>query len=393
MLGSEYLDTIQNENFVKGAIHTQREIIGQPELWQDVFDLVQQKKEALETFLFPIFKLKNLRVILTGAGSSAFIGESAQGILQASIKRVTQAIATTDLITHPELYFIRDVPTLLISFARSGNSPESLEAVNLANACCDEIFHLIITCNEEGQMIKKAHEENRFTFILPEIANDKSLAMTGSFTSMLLSIILIAKLDKMEYLRTSLEGAIANARQLMSEYLPYIKEVAQKKFERVIFLGSGPLLGIARECHLKLQELTDGRVICKHDSFLGFRHGPRSVTNERSLIVYLFSNNNHAFQYEKDLVESIAEDSIILPTVSFGRKISNLKNSLLDIELHHSVIELNEFYFISAALVGQLLGFYNSLDLGLQPDNPSERGAINRVVQGVTIYSGASNIL
>jgi tagatose-6-phosphate ketose/aldose isomerase len=172
----------------------------------------------------------------------------------------------------------------------------------------------------------------------------------------------------------------------MGEYLPLIKEVAAKKYERVIFLGSGPLYGIARECHLKLQELTDGKVVCKYDSFLGFRHGPRVVINEKSLIVYLFSSDDHVFQYEKDLVESIASESVNLPSVSIGRKIGDLQNSVLDIEFDHLTVPSNYFYIIPVALIGQLLGFYQSLKLGLNPDNPSVSGAINRVVQGVTIY-------
>jgi tagatose-6-phosphate ketose/aldose isomerase len=135
---------------------------------------------------------------------------------------------------------------------------------------------------------------------------------------------------------------------------------------------------------LKLQELTDGKVICKYDSFLGFRHGPRVVINEKSLIVYLFSNINHVFQYEKDLAESIATDCVYLPSISIGRKIGGLPNSVLDVEFNNLA---NYFYILPVAIIGQLLGFYQSLKLGLHPDNPSVSGAINRVVQGVTIYS------
>ena len=371
----------------KGTTHTSREIAGQPKLWEEVFNKIVHEKRDLDNFLSPILALNDLRIILAGAGSSAFIGEAVQGIVQKETQRITQAIATTDLITHATSYFLKAVPTLLISFARSGNSPESLEAINLANLYCDRIFHLIITCNEKGAVIKNIDRGNSFVFILPKAANDKGLAMTGSFTSMLLSIILIIKLSKINSLKKGLREIEANAIQLIKEYSPLIKEVTEKKFERVIFLGSGPMLGIARECHLKLQELTDGKVICKHDSFLGFRHGPRVVTNDRSLIVYLFSNEEYVFQYEKDLANSIAGDSGYFPAICFGRKIEGLKNGILDIIFKKSIFELDVFYYLSAALIGQLLGYYKSIELGLEPDNPSVSGAINRVVQGVTIYS------
>jgi len=382
----EFEDSDRKQRGSEGVLHTATEIDTQPELWQAVFDLILSKKQSITGFLSPLLNLKDLRIILTGAGSSAFVGESVQRILQVGTQKITQAIATTDLVTHPQSFFLKDIPTLLVSFARSGNSPESVEAVRLANIYCDKIFHLVITCNKDGELAQSAGGKEIYTLILPEAANDKGLAMTGSFTSMLLSITLIAKLDKIENLQSSLNQMKINAGEVLHKYLPSIKEVVKMKFDRVIFLGSGPLLGIAHECHLKLQELTDGQVICKYDSFLGFRHGPRAVTNESSLIIYLFSQDDHVFWYEKDLVESIAADSIFLPTISFGRNVPFLKNSILDIEFANPPAALNEFYFITAVLLGQLLGLYKSLELGLQPDNPSVTGAISRVVEGVTIY-------
>ncbi len=380
-----YLYFEQEEIAGKGGLHTAREIEGQPVLWQEVYDLMLMEKNSIKLFLAPLLATSDLRIILTGAGSSAFIGEAAEGIFQANTKRITQAIATTDLITHPQLYFIKKIPTLLVSFARSGNSPESVAAVKLANEYCDTIYHLIITCNRDGKLVQD-NLSNAYNLILPERANDKSLAMTGSFTAMLLSIILISKIDVMETLLPSLLTLISEAKELTGRHLSSIKAIAEQPFERVIFLGSGPLLGIARECHLKLQELTDGKVICKHDSFLGFRHGPRAVTNEGSLIVYLFSSDQHVFLYERDLCLAIDTDPRNIPTISCNQEIQGLNNSMLSITFAQPPDPVNELAFIHAALVGQLLGFFHSIYLGLQPDNPSISGSISRVVQGVTIY-------
>lgn len=380
-----YLDFKQEEIEEKGGLYTAVEIEGQPLLWQEVFDLIYSQKNAICKFLFPLIENPDLRIVLTGAGSSAFIGEAAQGIIQLNTKRITNAIATTDLITHPRLHFIRTIPTLLISFARSGNSPESLAAVELANEYCDTVFHFIITCNKDGKLVK-----NRFTnayhLVLPERSNDKSLAMTGSFTAMLLSAILISKIDRLDSLRQPLHVLITDTKELLERHLPMIKTVAEQPYERVIFLGSGPLLGVARECHLKLQELTDGKVVCKHDSFLGFRHGPRAVSNEDSLIVYLFSTDEHVFLYERDLCLSIDADARNIRTVSCNQHIEALKNSVLAITFSEGTGSINELAFISATLIGQLLGFYHSIYLGLRPDNPSISGSISRVVEGVTIY-------
>jgi tagatose-6-phosphate ketose/aldose isomerase len=216
-----------------------------------------------------------------------------------------------------------------------------------------------------------------YNLILPDRANDKSLAMTGSFTGMLLTVVLASN---------SLQVLMNDANELIGRHLHKIKALAEHPYERVIFLGSGPLLGVARECHLKLQELTDGKVICKHDSFLGFRHGPRAVINESTLIVYLFSNDEHVFLYERDLCLSIDADSRNIPTVSLNQVVPGLKNSVLEISFANAAGDANELAYIKATLVGQLLGFFHSLYLGLQPDNPSISGSISRVVQGVTIY-------
>lgn len=366
--------------------YTQTEIEGQPLLWEATFELIQQRFSEIKAFLPPILKKRDLQIILTGAGSSAFIGEAAQGVIQQQTGCMTRAIATTDIVTHPDNYFRSKQPSLLVSFARSGNSPESLETIKLADEFCEEIFHLVITCNKDGALAKYAlaHPKKAFSFILPEDANDKSLAMTGSFSSMLLSVLLIFNYRFLDDKKQELASLVRKANIILS-LKKDLKNIAANNFERVVFLGSGPMLGIARECCLKLQELSDGVVICKHDSFLGFRHGPRAVANEKTLMVYLFSSRDHVYQYEYDLAKSIAADQRNIACVTIGREKDPDLNPLYNIDLKYDRQE-DDLSVVSAVLVGQLLGLYKSLQLGLDPDNPSRTGAISRVVEGVIIY-------
>lgn len=364
--------------------HTQKEIDGQPDLWEATFNLYKNLSSELDDFLKNIFQQEDLQMVLTGAGSSAFVGEAAKGLVQQYAGCNTKAIATTDLVTHHQMYLQPEIPTLLVSFARSGNSPESVEAVKLADEYCDKVYHLIITCNKEGKLFNysRNNKSRSFAFLLPEEANDKSLAMTGSFTSMLLSILLIFKESTIEEKKKHTENLISQGKKILAHKEDF-KELAKLQAERVVFLGSGPMLGIARECHLKLQELTDGKIICKHDSFLGFRHGPRAVINEDTLIVYLFASNAHVFKYERDLAISIAQDKRKIRTISLG-KIDREFNSIFSLDLDLS--NQDEFHIVSATLIGQLLGYYTSRRMGLNPDNPSVSGAISRVVEGVHIY-------
>ncbi len=203
---------------------TAREIAGQPELWMEVYDLLEERRSSLQSFLQPILADDNLRVILTGAGSSAFIGESAQGIFQTQSGKITQAIATTDIVTHPSLHFIKDITTLMVSFARSGNSPESIEAIRLANIHCDQVYHLITTCNEQVISASNGKVKIFTTVVLPEKSNDKSLAMTGSFTSMLLAIVLIAHLPDLDQMKKKVQLLAENAMgSLIIIYHNYLK--------------------------------------------------------------------------------------------------------------------------------------------------------------------------
>ncbi|MBY0435121.1 MAG: SIS domain-containing protein, partial [Cyclobacteriaceae bacterium] len=280
------------------------------------------------------------------------------------------------------------IPTLLISFARSGNSPESVAAVTLADEICVACNHLIITCNADGRLAKYKTRKEKYVFTLPAEANDQSLAMTSSYTGMLLAGKLIAHNDSFEDTRKSVSVITTYAEKAITFYADEIKQVAELNFKRAVFLGAGPFLGTATEGHLKLQELTDGKVICKNDSFLGFRHGPKAVIDETTLVVYLFSNNKYSLQYEKDLVGSMKKGKH--PLAEIGISESVVENVKLDYSFTFSENGFSvdeEFMTLCSIIPAQLLGFYKSLHLKLKPDAPSETGAITRVVEGVHIYS------
>jgi len=380
----------------KGAIFTAREIAGQPDLWQKTLGCVDDHRNQIIQFLKKCFERENLEIILTGAGTSAFIGDVLEGPFQQKTGVPTRAVATTDLVTHADQYFFPEKPTLLISFARSGNSPESVAAVDLANELCDNIYHFIITCNQDGALAKKCRRGNCYVFFLPPEADDQSLAMTGSFTSMLLTGALLSIIDKND---SESEKKIVNrlckyGKKILDVYLPSIEKIANLPFKRAVFLGSGPLQGVSCESHLKLQELSDGNVICKYDSFLGFRHGPKAVINSETLIVFQFSNNAYVQQYEHDLVMSINEGERGLARIGIGENLAQDLGLDLLISLDNNEMSLPEEYLsIVSVLPAQMLGLFKSLNLGLKPDTPSESGTITRVVEGVEIYPFTKSIV
>jgi tagatose-6-phosphate ketose/aldose isomerase len=389
--GGGYLQIPVEELSRVGGLETAREIAQQPALWEKTAGLVRERRPELEAFLNRAYGTEGLEVILTGAGTSAYIGDILHGYFQKNTGKCCVPIATTDLLTHPELYF-QGKTILLISFARSGNSPESLAAVNLANCFCRQVFHLVITCNPQGSLAGILPGETAFIFLLPAEADDLSVAMTGSFTSMLLAGLLISRLPELDALEAQVRQLTAYGKRFLERYIPRLREVAALPFDRAVFLGSGPLRGAACESDLKVQEFTGGKVVGKHDSFLGFRHGPKVVISPSTLLVYLFSNEPYVHRYEIDLVRSVnsGEHGIYRLGISEDR----LEEDGLDMNLYFADGKTGleeEFLSVCSVLPAQLIGFFKAIRLGLKPDNSAENGTITRVVEGVVIYPKAKS--
>ncbi len=373
----------------RGAQHTAREIQQQPLLWEATWQTVNSQKTQLEDFLSEVYANNDLEIILTGAGSSAFIGEILAGPFQHFTQKKTSAYATTNLITHPQHFFNPERSLLLVSFARSGNSPESVAAMDMANKYCRKVYHLVVTCSSSGNLARNASNQPSFVFLLPDHANDQALAMTGSFSSMLLAGHLIARLHQLPLLHTQIQLLCAYGKRIIEDYSSSLEKVAQLEFDRAVFLGSGPLYGTALESHLKVQELTDGQIICKFDSFLGLRHGTKVVISPRTILVYLFSNDSYAHLYEIDLLRNIHDGEKGRYQIAVSEH-ADSASSLADLpiilseDISSSLDE--DFLSVVSVLPSQLLGLYKSIQLKLEPDQPSRNGTITRVVQGVKIY-------
>jgi tagatose-6-phosphate ketose/aldose isomerase len=380
----ELLGLTAGEIEAAGAHWTAREIAQQPQLWPQIARLVSQDS-ALAGFLGQWGADARPRVVLTGAGTSSFIGECLAPSLARPGWPRAEAIATTDIVTSPGSYLVRHVPTLMVHFARSGNSPESVAALELATQGIDRCYHLIITCNERGELYQRASRiDHARALLLPEASNDQSFAMTSSFTGMLLAAAAALQVLPTDDARVARLAGIG--RRILDSGVARLRSLVEARFERVVYLGSKELKGLAREAALKMLELTDGRVISLADSPLGIRHGPKTILNGSTLVVAFLSNDAHARRYELDLLTELRRDAVAGSVITLAGRHDGAEHADM-LALGEDAAALTDLELcLPYAVFAQALAMLRSLSLGLTPDNPNAAGTVNRVVQGVSIY-------
>ena len=383
------LDYTKEELLELGAEITTREIYQQPDVWKEAFEAYQEKREEITAFLQDIAaKHDYIKVILTGAGTSAYVGDT----LVPYFKEVYDerkwnfnAIATTDIVANPQTYLKKEVPTVLVSFARSGNSPESVATVDLAKALVDELYQVTITCAAEGELALQAHGDDRNLLLLqPAASNDAGFAMTSSFTSMMLTALLV--FDPTEFaLKAERFEVLSNLSRKVLDNAADVKELVDLEFNRVIYLGAGPFFGLAHEAQLKILELTAGQVATMYESPVGFRHGPKSLINEDTVVLVFGTTTDYTRKYDLDLVREVAGDKIARRVVLLSDQAFGLEN-VKEVALGCGGV-LNDVYRVFPYIVyGQLFALLTSLKVGNRPDTPSPTGTVNRVVQGVIIH-------
>ncbi|MFQ6175064.1 SIS domain-containing protein [Streptococcus anginosus] len=384
------LDYTKEDLIELGAQITTREIYQQPQVWQTAFENYKVQADEIVAFLNGIGEKHDyIKVILTGAGTSAYVGETLLPYFRKIYderKWNFNAIATTDIVANPLAYLHKEVTTILVSFARSGNSPESVAAVDLAKDIVEELYQITITCAAEGKLAQQAHGDERNLLLLqPAPSNDAGFAMTSSFTSMMLTALLVfdkadltAKAEKVSALMTLSQEVLDSAEA--------IQEIVSLDYNRVIYLGAGPFFGLAHEAQLKILELTAGQVATMYESPVGFRHGPKSLVNEKTVVVVFGSTDSYTKLYDLDLVREVAGDEI-------ARKVILLTDQKEDLENVEQVIFssqqlADDVYRVFPYIVyGQLFALLTALKVNNRPDTPSPTGTVNRVVQGVIIHS------
>ena len=369
---------------------TIHEIYQQPATWRKTCAQLAACKDELQKFVDQVVKAEDFDIVLTGAGTSEFVGNSLYHALNKKYDFKVKSYASTDIVPNPEDTLSRTKPTLLVNFGRSGNSPESVGSVEAAEVVCENIYHLFVTCNCEGALSKLADKhDNCFALNLTPETHDKSFAMTSSYSNMYLATYLALNLDRLEEITAAVEKICAAGENFLNnQYDEVAKIVADFDFNRIVYLGNIALKGVAQESALKMLELTAGKVATMYDSQLGFRHGPKSIINDNTLTVAYLSDDPYRRRYELDLIKEMAGQRK-------GNKIAVVYNTdceevkaLADYTIQFNVGEAMENVMLGLDFImfAQTLAVMKSLSMGITPDNPCPTGEVNRVVKGVILY-------
>ena len=386
-----------SEEFLRnlGVLHTRTEIAQQPRIWNEVYKIIEDQKEAISAFFESVTSAHpRIKVILTGAGTSAFIGDTVQLYLNKVCDKsifMIQSIPTTNIVSNPNEYLAAETPTIMVSFARSGNSPESVAAVELGEQLVKDFYQIQITCNKDGQLAKKTeNRKDTLLLLMPEETNDQSFAMTSSFTSMMLSVLLVFQLDQLDNLEATVSSISNRGADILVSASQRLEEIANLPITNIVYLGSGSFLGLAHEASLKMLELTNGDVFTYYESPLGLRHGPKTIINDQTLAFVYVSSDSYTQKYDIDLLKELYKEKerTTLKVMAISDQYLQVVEENSDFYFHQNKVEVTNDIWLALPFIiyAQMLAVFKSLKLELHPDNPVPNGSVNRVVQGVTIY-------
>jgi len=389
------LDLPDQEKTERGLEHTPREIWQQPVTWGKTYERCRDRSAELNDVLrragIGRGNTSSPTVYLVGAGTSDYTGRALAPLLRRRWSCEVWPIASTTLLTEFEEFHRPGKEYLWISISRSGESPEGVALLEQALARHREIRHLVISCNQEGPMAQlcSRHADRAVALVLDDAVNDRGLAMTSSFTNMVLAGQCVGHLEDL----AKFGDVVAEMGEMGRRLLPAAAEVAAAmtslESTRACFVGAGVLRAVADESGLKVMELSAGKVTTIAETPLGLRHGPLSSVDGQTLFVAFLSSEPRRRGYELDLLREIDRKRLarvravvtaggtedVAPLVDYALSLNSAANFP---DLYRPILDV---------MLGQLIGLFASMRCGLKPDQPSPSGTITRVVAPIQLYS------
>ncbi len=356
--------------------HSYEEIHSQPRVWPAVLAAVKDRqREVLALFRGP-HPVEEILVL--GCGSSYYLSLSAAHTFAKLLGVPARAVPSSEVIFYPEAVFPRGRRVLAIGVSRSGETTETVVALQRA-AALPGVRVMSVSCRLDSGLaaLPGVH------LALPG-SDETSVVMTRSFSSMLLALVAVAVVASGDEERfKALGGLPGAAAAVLAGAEPVLESLGRDAaLHRYVFLGSGPLFGIASEGMLKVKEmaLTDSEAY--HS--LEYRHGPKSIADASTLVVALLSGA--ARDEELKLVEELRSQGARTLTIggaapggaaggpaggagNAGRAGAGLVGAGPSVTL--AAEGLDEWLRSPLAVIPlQLLAYHRAVGRGLDPDQP-----------------------
>lgn len=389
---SAIVDLDYSEQQSRGLLFTPREIAQQPRTWETTLAIFERDQPEIVRFLEQAGVRGPLEqrpvVMLIGAGTSDYVGQALSSLLRTAWACEVFACASTTLLTNLDDYIVPGRRHLWISFSRSGDSPEGVAVLEHAAQNYPDIAQLVVTCNQQARMIATAKlAALSCVIVLDDATNDRSLAMTSSFTNMVITGQCLAHAWSLAEYRPILDSLCGAADEFLISAAVLAEHTAALGVNRTCLVGSGPLESVAKESALKILEMTAGNIKTMSETVLGLRHGPMASLDPETLFICFVSGEERRASYARDLLAEIAAKEIVRQSIAVGP--AALKQQFADVCDIYLPLQgqIDDLYRpVLDVIFGQLLGLYCSIAHGLKPDAPSPGGVITRVVQKFRIY-------
>jgi tagatose-6-phosphate ketose/aldose isomerase len=389
------LDLPEQEKAERGLQHTPREIWQQPITWRKTYERCQNQRAELNDVLrragIGRGNTSSPTVYLVGAGTSDYTGRALAPLLRWRWSCEVWAIPSTTLLTEFEDFHRPGKEYLWISFSRSGESPEGVALLEQALDRHREIRHLVITCNQDGPMARLCtrHADRAFALVLDDAVNDRGVAMTSSFTNMVLAGQCVGHLEDHAQFGEVVAQLCETGRRFLPVAAEAVAAITLLGCTRTCFVGAGVLRAVADESALKVVELSGGKVTTLAETPLGLRHGPLSSVDGQTLFVAFLSSEARRRGYELDLLREIDRKRLgrvrALVTAGGGEDVLSLADYCLSLDC--GAMFPDYYRPVLDVMLSQLIGLFASMRCGLKPDQPSPSGTITRVVAPIQLYS------
>ncbi len=389
------LELPEHEKTERGLLHTPREIWQQPDTWNKTYQRCQERggelNDALRRAGIGRGSTSSPTVYLVGAGTSDYTGRALAPLLRRRWGCDVWPIPSTTLLTDFEEFHHPGREYLWISFSRSGESPEGVALLEQALDRHRDIRHLVITCNQQGAMAQLClrNPDRAVALVLDDAVNDRGLAMTSSFSNMVLAGQCVGHLEELEQFGEVVAQLSESGRRSLPAAAEAAAAITLLGCTRACFVGAGVLRAVADESALKVVELSAGKVTTLAETPLGLRHGPLSSVDGQTLFVAFLSGDARRRGYELDLLREIDRKRLGRVRAVITAQRHDEVSSLADypLSLNCAADFPDQYRPVLDVMFGQLIGLFASMRSGLKPDQPSPGGTITRVVAPIKLYS------